>query len=742
MLNHFYFEEKKFSLMPLRPNTKIAKITNWQTDEETLRGYNYTPEQLVPSAGVRCGVPYEDGYLLVVDVDDVQLLTRFLDESGVKLPDTFTVKTNRGFHFYYVVDEPPATRTFRDFLDLCGRKHYVVGAGCPHPDGGFYAVVDDSPLYVERLSEYDKFVDACEVFHARLKGKSQTLGDLSKEKNRLNNDDVVTVGGRDEFLFRKASQLRGQGLEYEEIYPVVARLNRTLCKPPLLDIEVVTKVVSACKYSPEVARDGAIAHPPLIEPSSKAIINPDHDKEELTNPYSLAEGYVKQIAENILLSAVRPYQNFSLAASLAIVGSAAQGSFLLPNLERKDRSSGSVTSFHWLIAPSSAGKDSYKKAVEEYVKASNPYVPMGLSGSFYGLRTYLYAHNSRLFVCDEFQEEMARMSSSSATRQILSEMKELASDKIEMEEILTKDRCYPAVRMPYYSVFAVGTDSGFFKYLTGEHIGGGLLSRFTVWHETRPTEKQSQRDFVVRRDEIEFLQKIYSLGAQNTSFDGDDYKRAIEEIQTYSGDAPGANRRRDPISHTPQCVARHIVPISKSAAELFTDFLREQERRYFAYTAEHMSDSELSPGSIVDRSPKAALKAAAIHCIGRNDQILISLKDVEFGIAVARLTSSRLESSIGTRAHSNCYDKNKNIVVAKMKDLRTKGNSLGLSLRDISRHLRGIRHTDLLTIMVDLCTGGQAECYGKGQDKPFDFSDGMPVEFPKGKFPYGSRFKI
>jgi len=94
MADQFYFEENNFSLMPLKPNTKIAKLKNWEGSLLTEKGYTYSAEELTPSAGVRCGVNYgKEGYLVVVDIDDDIIFKEFLAQTKMPftLPETFTV---------------------------------------------------------------------------------------------------------------------------------------------------------------------------------------------------------------------------------------------------------------------------------------------------------------------------------------------------------------------------------------------------------------------------------------------------------------------------------------------------------------------------------------------------------------------------------------------------------------------------------------------------------------------------
>jgi hypothetical protein len=87
------------------------------------------------------GVPCAANGFVVVDVD-----------SG-EIPDectpTYTVKTDRGFHLYYLATPGASYRgKLRDGIDV---KHngYVIAAGSVHPSGTVYEIIDGrSPVPV------------------------------------------------------------------------------------------------------------------------------------------------------------------------------------------------------------------------------------------------------------------------------------------------------------------------------------------------------------------------------------------------------------------------------------------------------------------------------------------------------------------------------------------------------------------------------------------------------------------
>lgn len=105
-----------------------------------------------------CGaVARFDGFWMLDD-DTGTLADKYKDDTGHDLPTTFTVKTARGFHYYYLHDE--LSRLIRydghdnsGVIEIPGYKgearcnnQYVVAPGSVHPSGSLYEVYDYSPI--------------------------------------------------------------------------------------------------------------------------------------------------------------------------------------------------------------------------------------------------------------------------------------------------------------------------------------------------------------------------------------------------------------------------------------------------------------------------------------------------------------------------------------------------------------------------------------------------------------------
>jgi Bifunctional DNA primase/polymerase, N-terminal len=112
----------------------------------TNQGYNY---------GILCGVKG----LAVLDIDNISRCA----ELGIRpFCDTYTVRTGKGgLHLYYQMkdakplsfDDLTATTTNQDgkvvpvhLGELRWHGQFVVGAGCIHPNGNQYKIIDSSPV--------------------------------------------------------------------------------------------------------------------------------------------------------------------------------------------------------------------------------------------------------------------------------------------------------------------------------------------------------------------------------------------------------------------------------------------------------------------------------------------------------------------------------------------------------------------------------------------------------------------
>ena len=158
-------EEFRFCLV--RPREKRAFEKGWQD----TANYGFDNPVLLDhiSEGGNHGVVGGFGGLVVVDIDH----PGYISVSQGALPPTFTVRTKKGIHLYYVLlygHLPSRGLTIRDTGEPVGdikaghpdeprSRGYVVGPGSIHPEGTLYEVEEDRPLASISAGELEERLD-------------------------------------------------------------------------------------------------------------------------------------------------------------------------------------------------------------------------------------------------------------------------------------------------------------------------------------------------------------------------------------------------------------------------------------------------------------------------------------------------------------------------------------------------------------------------------------------------------
>ena len=124
--------DPKWSVFPCRPQAKAPWSRYAPHGHNSSRpAYQWRGIPDEANWGINCAL----SGLVVIDIDAGPI--------PEDLPATYTVKTGRGWHLYYLANPGETYRgTLRDGIDI---KHngYVIAAGSIHPDGHRYEVVDD-----------------------------------------------------------------------------------------------------------------------------------------------------------------------------------------------------------------------------------------------------------------------------------------------------------------------------------------------------------------------------------------------------------------------------------------------------------------------------------------------------------------------------------------------------------------------------------------------------------------------
>ena len=144
----FYQLASCFSTVPLlgtkNAHPKAPKCKDWQigcTQKQVMDDFN------TDMIALCCGPA--NGFL-VLDIDYVNKYHDYMEKNKLTIPQTFTVKTGRGYHYYfkYPEDGEYKTRNYHNLggFELRGLGGYVVAPGSSYPKGSFYQVEDWSPL--------------------------------------------------------------------------------------------------------------------------------------------------------------------------------------------------------------------------------------------------------------------------------------------------------------------------------------------------------------------------------------------------------------------------------------------------------------------------------------------------------------------------------------------------------------------------------------------------------------------
>lgn len=86
--------------------------------------------------------------VFVVDADDAAAVEEVKRLNGGELPNTFTVATGRGAHFYIELPDFPVRRSVHELhakIDIVGERWWVVGPGSKHKSGAIYTVTNAAP---------------------------------------------------------------------------------------------------------------------------------------------------------------------------------------------------------------------------------------------------------------------------------------------------------------------------------------------------------------------------------------------------------------------------------------------------------------------------------------------------------------------------------------------------------------------------------------------------------------------
>lgn len=165
--------------------------------------------------------------LAVIDCDSREALAAF--RSRYRPPPTFTVKTARGFHFYFR-DEMPSRNAAQDKLDVkSGPGCYVVGPCSTHVSGDIYTLWEDRRF-------------------AELPDNIASLTQRRDETSETGEGGPIPVGMRNSTLTQFAGYLHSKGVPQKSVLAALKALNQDMSERSLPDREVRQIARSVSRY--------------------------------------------------------------------------------------------------------------------------------------------------------------------------------------------------------------------------------------------------------------------------------------------------------------------------------------------------------------------------------------------------------------------------------------------------------------------------------------------------------------
>jgi hypothetical protein len=158
-------------------------------------------------------------------------------QMGVKIPETLTAYTGSG-GMHLVFEYPFDGHTYGNrgglfpSIDVRGDGGYIIVEPSIHPVSG---------------KQYKWADESQPIAKAPVGLLSFQLGQVDKP---FEIEEEVVEGGRNDYLYRYACALRGEGRDQNDLMQMTMNHNLVHCNPPLDEGEVLTVVANAMRHSP------------------------------------------------------------------------------------------------------------------------------------------------------------------------------------------------------------------------------------------------------------------------------------------------------------------------------------------------------------------------------------------------------------------------------------------------------------------------------------------------------------
>lgn len=219
----------------------------------------------------------------VVGDDGWVILDRWLDEHGIELPETWTIRTvtgglNRLYRLPEGAEMPKDAIAAMTRVDLLGDGHAQImppsqikgKAGVYHFEEG------KSPNEIEAAELPQAFLDYWNGVVAQREGEKKRKRKERDTQRKIDavENGVIAQSKRNKTLFSYACSLRAQNVPEEELRDRVHKANAERCQVPLEDFEVERILGSALKYKPGTSKKGFEA-PTQAEIAEDMRTNPE-----------------------------------------------------------------------------------------------------------------------------------------------------------------------------------------------------------------------------------------------------------------------------------------------------------------------------------------------------------------------------------------------------------------------------------------------------------------------------------
>ena len=249
-------------------NGKIAVMKGWPDSATRDLELINTWAKDRPDCNYGCVFKKGEGGFWSVDEDIAGAIDRFTAETGIMI-DTLRVQSSAGrFHWYF-----KASPESDSLLKNITQAQFKDGAASVRVQNEY--TVCPFSIHPEKKTAYLPVDIAAEIKPAPVEFVrwllAQQVQPEKTAKSAAQDEGPIPDGQRDVVLTSIAGRWREAGLEYEEIYPALSRVNQERCEPPKSDEDIKRISNSVCRYpkgttGPTVLINGKLPGESVVQP--------------------------------------------------------------------------------------------------------------------------------------------------------------------------------------------------------------------------------------------------------------------------------------------------------------------------------------------------------------------------------------------------------------------------------------------------------------------------------------------